>query len=467
MKKRLELVILFLFIFCICSLIVVNQISSSAIFSSTKDSGESRDGRIGILNFLFPFKSFNEPHVIGCVGETKTFVCGDYVTESCTMNGDLIFNDPGSVCFKILNIDNLVVDGNGHSITLINAQNVGAGIQVSNDNNIVKNFVVKNFDIGIFLSGKNSKIFNNTILNYTYQGIVISNLARNNSIDNNYISDEITDTAYQRAIAVQMGPQFNNITNNYILLGRKNQNVSMGIYIDDIYTNNTLYNLFLNNEIHNRDGGMGIRIDYANHNSFIGNKLYDNSDLTIYNSDYNNISRNKFYNFSNRDAISFRGGSFNIVDHNEIYFVSPNNVTSIGGIFLVEYTNGAPARENKIFSNKIQGDCVGIGMTNVNENLVINNLIYDNLFNTTENFYNVYNSPNFWNTVRSPGPNILGGRYFGGNVWTNPSGTGFSDTCIDRDRNGFCDQPFILTTYPYENIDNLPLAINSKTAALD
>jgi hypothetical protein len=43
-----------------------------------------------------------------------------------------------------------------------------------------------------------------------------------------------------------------------------------------------------------------------------------------------------------------------------------------------------------------------------------------------------------------------------GNVWANPSGTGFSQTCTDADKDGICDAQYTLDS---NNIDYLPLAL--------
>jgi hypothetical protein len=53
------------------------------------------------------------------------------------------------------------------------------------------------------------------------------------------------------------------------------------------------------------------------------------------------------------------------------------------------------------------------------------------------------------------GTNIVGGPYIGGNYWGSPDGTGYSDTCVDANNDGICDNPYTLAT---DNIDYLPLA---------
>jgi hypothetical protein len=87
------------------------------------------------------------------------------------------------------------------------------------------------------------------------------------------------------------------------------------------------------------------------------------------------------------------------------------------------------------------------------------NIFYNNVFNSTINFNFVYGVYlNYWNVANQSGLNIWNSSlgYIGGNIWTNPSGTGYSDTCADSNRDGYCDIPYTLSsTGP--NIDYLPL----------
>jgi PKD repeat protein len=52
----------------------------------------------------------------------------------------------------------------------------------------------------------------------------------------------------------------------------------------------------------------------------------------------------------------------------------------------------------------------------------------------------------------------VGGQTTGGNFWGNPSGTGFSETTPDANRDGICDRPFAINS---GNSDLLPLARTS------
>jgi hypothetical protein len=87
-----------------------------------------------------------------------------------------------------------------------------------------------------------------------------------------------------------------------------------------------------------------------------------------------------------------------------------------------------------------------------------NNYFYNNIFNASISNVHIISAPigvNYWNTTKTLGTNVVGGKYLGGNYWTNPWGTGFSDTCPDADGDNICDVTYTVTT---DNIDYLPLA---------
>jgi len=131
-----------------------------------------------------------------------------------------------------------------------------------------------------------------------------------------------------------------------------------------------------------------------------------------------------------------------------------SNITAISnshsGIFLYY------ASYNIINGSVIQSNgASGVGLVES-----YTNMFYNNLFNNTNNFYfegTIYT--NYWNTTLQPGTNIWNSSlgYIGGNLWTNPSNTGYSDNCTDANFDGFCDQPYDLLGNG-TNIDYLPLA---------
>jgi len=111
--------------------------------------------------------------------------------------------------------------------------------------------------------------------------------------------------------------------------------------------------------------------------------------------------------------------------------IAHNRVTGCNiGIYTAKY---------KVF----YGDWPYIGLKNV--------YIYDNYLKNHQNIGGLAANPatdpgdlenvNLF-TQKTPGTNIIGGPYFGGNFYSTPSGNGYSDLCVDADVDGLCDQPF-------------------------
>ena len=97
------------------------------------------------------------------------------------------------------------------------------------------------------------------------------------------------------------------------------------------------------------------------------------------------------------------------------------------------------------------------------------NKIYNNLFNNTRNLWlPSLHSYVYWNTSNQTGTRIFGdGSLIGGNYWTNLTGVGYSETCLDSNTDGFCDNPFNMSTMlecfigvncTLNNTDFLPLS---------
>ncbi|MDK2832864.1 MAG: hypothetical protein PWQ75_2616 [Methanolobus sp.] len=87
-----------------------------------------------------------------------------------------------------------------------------------------------------------------------------------------------------------------------------------------------------------------------------------------------------------------------------------------------------------------------------NDMYISNNLFYNNYLMNRYNHFSA-SAVSIWNTTRSPGVNIIGGSYMGGNYWGRPDGTGFSQTHIDADADGICDEAYVYGA----DVDYFPL----------
>jgi hypothetical protein len=198
------------------------------------------------------------------------------------------------------------------------------------------------------------------------------------------------------------------------------------------YSNITLKNCIIS------DWWWGIYIDGGS-NFILSNIISDSNRNGIYiHWGYNHTLSNMilFFNFY---AIQINGGSNFILSNITLDSNLAGIIFSVGGNHTLSNIN---------ISNS---DDVGIWMYNSRFNI-----IYNSLFNNTNNLRLDGTYPNFWNTTRQEGTRIYSlGIEIGGNYWTNPSGTGYSDTCEDADKDGFCDEPYVLGE---NNIDYLALS---------
>jgi parallel beta-helix repeat protein len=289
------------------------------------------------------------------------------------------------------------------------------------------NITVRNLSLDedgmVFGYTHNSSIYDNTIsINNSYvHGIWLIYSTQNNLSGNN-----ITTTGNYSSYGIHLlsNSSSNNITNNNITTGGSYYNTG-------IYAYESANSTISGNVISVSSGlGYGIYLWTSCGNSSItdnrissggsteGHGIYleDNSGTTILR---NNIST------SGADAY----GIYLLIS-------SGNNITQ----------NTASASGSSSY---------GIGIVFGSSN----NRIYNNLINGSTTPVDVFGpviNTNIWNTTQQNGTRIYSnGNLIGGNYYTNSSGTGFSDTCTDANKDGFCDAAYTLAT---NNIDYLPLS---------
>jgi len=214
---------------------------------------------------------------------------------------------------------------------------------------------------------------------------------------------------------------------------------------DGIYMNNVRNVLVKNSDI-SFNSQNGIKVLYAENVFIKHNEINNNTSGGLYlsSSSNNHIIGNGIGN-SNR-GIYLSSSNFNTIDNNKL-----NN--HIRGIYIRIGSNNI-IRNNKIINN----NPYGIYMIDDDGE---DNQIYNNFFN---NMINVgldldEDYTNYWNTTLQTGPNIIHGPYLGGNYWSKPDGTGFSQICPDLDDNGICDTAYVIDASCEVNIDYLPLTL--------
>jgi parallel beta-helix repeat protein len=241
-----------------------------------------------------------------------------------------------------------------------------------------------------------------------------------------------------------------NITANNVTLDCQGHTIdgtdtlsTFGIYVyraSATTTNETIKNCTLT------DWGYGIRLYFSSNNTITNSTANSNSYYGIVLSS----SSNNTITSSTANSNSYYGILLSFSSNNQITNSTANS-NSYDGIRL--YSS----------SNYVIVNC--IVQANTNYGIYLStagnpaNLIYNNLFNNTNNFFfggTIY--ANNWNTTRQTGTRIYSnGTEIGGNYWTNSTKNGYSDTCTDADTDGFCDNSYTINaTGP--NIDYLPLS---------
>lgn len=147
-----------------------------------------------------------------------------------------------------------------------------------------------------------------------------------------------------------------------------------------------------------------------------------------------------------------------------IYFDSSsnNNFTNLianlntnSGIYFYSTSNSNIVKNSKIERN----DLYGLRFQHLSSNLPQYNRIYNNVINNSDNYFSSTNLVNYFNTTLTTAKNIVNENYTGGNFWGELDRTGFSETCDDIAKDGFCDSIYNIDGVNY---DYLPLDIPDR-----
>lgn len=318
-------------------------------------------------------------------------------------------------------VQNVTVNENGANGILLNFANsntiqnavayrnsiklIGAGITlVSSNNNIIEDSVA----------------YNNGVLSHIWgYGIFLVYTQTGNTIRNTRTHDN-TNTGIVVGVGGGGGITIDNITSY-------NQLNGIGVL-------NTTNSVIRNSVFYNNLQGIGIGSNTTN--------------MTMYN---NNITNNT-YGIVFTDPLAALG---NVVNGNIDADVYSNNISrNYYGVYF--NATGGKVYSIAIYSDVITDNDYGIYLYKMNTSLIYNNLLKNTVNALANQSYN-----NQWNVAKQSGTRIFSsGNLIGGNYWSNPTNTGFSDTCVSIYKNGICDSAY---TIDANNVDNYPLGLQFGT----
>lgn len=371
---------------------------------------------------------------------------GDAVANADT--GDMIRVMPG-IYMENIKVDKqvkLVADTDGGAVIVHPTSSEDHTFHITTDDVTIDGFRIEKDDIfsnqwegGIFLdSVSNVTLSNNTVVKHTH-GIYL-NFSNDNILDNNSVSEHMNGIYLHFSFGNML--RNNAMQSNHFNFGAYtfNGNLDNDIGVDNLVDGKPIYYL-----VNQSDVVLDSSIDYGtiycincNNISVMDQTIGDNTHgLFLYNSEgvvLDNIT------ISNTMTGVYSYGSSGIL---------LNNSVISGSVF--EGVNFMESYNNVVVNNILEDNYVGFNLYYSGDNL-----IYNNLFN---NMVNVESegSMNTWNTTLTNSINIVGSPWIGGNVWSRPDGTGFSQGFDDQDRNGISDVAYYIVN---DGADQLPISVS-------
>jgi len=383
-------------------------------------------------------------------------------------------------CF-VIQADNIILDGNGLTITGSGVTQSSFGILIDQTTrNTIKDVTIEGFSTAIRIEGGGDHIIENNILGPNNDGIKVLN-SNGNTLNNNVVSSNnnvgilirdsnnsvltknLVDSHGSSGILVRGNSSFtskdsylseNTVTNNFGGIGF--QFTENSYIINNIISSNTRNGIEIthsqNITIKNNEASMnqnGMSVGGSNH-VVQENKINSNTYIGIA------FSASGANSFIIKDNIINSNSFFGITINGDNHIISGNTVNSnsLEGMRFGS-TNGATISENNVNSNNAAGmlffqssdntifrntisltNSVGIPFIDSENNLIYLNNFISNTFHA----YVIGIGNNAFNLAAPTG----------GNFWDNFDEP--SEGCNDINSDGFCDNPFVFTG----GQDNLP-----------
>ncbi len=337
----------------------------------------------------------------------------------------------------------------------------GIGLKNSRKNFLLDNDASGNrYGIYLCISSSENEMRGNKVSG-NYFGIYL-----NNACNNNILTDNTVDSSRQDGISL-ISSHKTTVRNNTIT-----SNLKIGLQADDSRANQIRNNVVSEN-------AKGIFILRSSENQVKENSIESNSGSGIHLSwraPNNTIEQNRLEDNGEgillADFARYNRVSDNLLRANKkgMYLLGHSDYNEISGNILLFNSYGfylEDCKEN-VFRENILADNSECGILLLES---FDNLIYNNYFENTNNVDE--DKPNIWNTTLTPGSNIVGGSYLGGNCWVVPDRDGFSQTCEDLDGDGICDSAYQIEGADYDgdagadaDVDELPLVYSPPVNSL-
>jgi len=315
-------------------------------------------------------------------------------------------------------MDNVVVDGKGNDIIIINASGVHLnnftvrdswchGIRIEGTLNVIDKCRI--FDIegscwglpcGIWLLSPDNTICDCIITDNNCNGIIISSY--NNTISSCNISNN-TEGIYLWSSS-----------NNTIIDNDIKKNSADGIILGSSSNNTITKNTIDANT-------LGINLITSSNNTITGNTIINSTSEGIWiGNSYNNIINGNIIKNNNYQGIFLLGHILENYSSTQNNTIRGNLITNNScGIYLFSETTPFSCNNNTIMGNTITNNGEGIWLSSNSDN----NKIYHNNFDNSDNAYD--DGVNTWDN----------GNISGGNYWSNYTG-------IDTNGDGIGETPY-------------------------
>jgi len=256
-------------------------------------------------------------------------------------------------------------------------------------------------------------------VNVTVKNIVVAGYDIGVRLESGSGSDRLVNiTVRNNRIGVQIGE-----SNNNILIGIVASSNEYGVQVNSAKNNTIISSLIVNNEEDGVQFGMSTYNVYSLYNNIVNTTISNNKNAGI------------------------------MVLESTTYYLNVVNTTLSNNNYGLYFKL---SNRNTVVNSILVNNNWGIVLDHASENVFYNNYFSNNYSNVL-----IYGGVNTWSLAKTPGRNIVGGDYIGGNYWGSPGGSEFSDTCSDSNSDGVCDEPYEIAR---DNVDYYPLKSLQSTS---